>query len=224
MDELLARRRAADAAVELLPDSGIVGLGTGATTALFIEGVAHAIAQGKRLSGVATSVQSRNQALSLGIPMLDDVGPWEIALCVDGADEVSDELDLIKGGGGAHLREKIVNAASRVNVIIVDELKLSQRLGQRWPVPVEVATFGHVTTARHLAKWGEPVLRAKNGGPCLTDGGNYIYDVRTGVIDDPARLERELKMIPGVMETGLFVRRVDVLLVGSAAGVLRVDR
>jgi ribose 5-phosphate isomerase A len=223
-DVLSARRRAAHAALELLPDSGVIGLGTGATTALFIEGVAQAIASGKRLTGVATSVQSRDQAQSLGIPMLNDEGPWDIAVCVDGADEVSDDLNLIKGGGGSHLREKIVNAASRVNVIIVDELKLSRRLGERWAVPVEVATFGHAATARHLEHWGQPVLRMKNGGPWVTDGGNLIYDVHAGVIEDPARLEQELMGIPGVMETGLFVNRANVVLIGASEGVRRRDR
>jgi ribose 5-phosphate isomerase A len=223
MDTLLARCRAAQAAVELLPESGVIGLGTGATTALFIEAVARAIADGKQLVGVATSVQSRHQAASLGIPMLDDDGPWDIALCVDGADEVSDNLDLIKGGGGSHLREKIVNASSRVNVIIVDEMKLSHRLGERWPVPVEVAKFGHAATAGRLEQWGKPVLRMKNGGPWITDGGNYIYDVHVGVIDDPGHLEQSLSTIPGVMETGLFVNRAQILLVGTADGVRRKD-
>lgn len=223
-DVLSARRQAAQAALELLPDSGVIGLGTGATTALFIEGVARAVASGRRLTGVATSVQSRTQAESLGIPMLDDEGPWQIAVCVDGADEVSNDLDLIKGGGGSHLREKIVNAASRINIIIVDEKKLSRHLGERWAVPVEVATFGHAATARHLERWGKPVLRMKNGGPWITDGGNFIYDVHAGVIDDPARLETELMCIPGVMETGLFVKRADVVLVGTAAGVCRKQR
>ncbi len=224
MDVLSARRRAAQVALELLPAAGVVGLGTGATTALFIEEVARAVASGRQLKGVATSVQSRNQATSLGIPVLDDDGPWDIAVCVDGADEVSDDLNLIKGGGGSHLREKIVNAASRVNVIIVDELKLSRRLGERRALPVEVATFGHASTARHLEHWGKPQLRMKGERPWVTDGGNLIYDVQTGIIEDPARLEQELLGVPGVVETGLFINRTQVLLVGTNDGVRRKER
>lgn len=224
MDIQSAWRRAAQAAVDLLPDTGVIGLGTGRTTSLFIEGVARAIAEGKKLTGVATSIQSRNQAASLGIPMLEDVGPWDIALCVDGADEVDENLNLIKGGGGSHLREKIVNASTRINVIIVDEQKLSKRLGERWPVPVEVAPFGHASTARHLEQWGKPVLRMKNGSPWITDGGNLIYDVHVGVIENPAELEHSLSIMPGVMETGLFVNRAQIVLVGTANGVVRKDR
>ena len=225
MDVLAARKRAAAAALELLPDVGIIGLGTGATASLFIEGVAQALASGKKkLTGVATSEHSRQFAASLGIPLHDDDGPWDITMCVDGADEVSEALDLIKGGGGAHLREKIVNASSRFNVILVDEAKLSRRLGQRWVVPVEVAKFGHAATAGHLAKWGKVSRRLKQGEPWITDSGNFIYDVNAGIIEDPRSLEQTLTLIPGVVETGLFVGRADLLLVGTADGVRRIQR
>lgn len=224
MDVIAARRRAAQSALELLPDVGIIGLGSGGTAALFIEGVAVALKQGKRLTGVATSLQSREQAESLGIHVLPDVGPWNIDICVDGADEVSDQLDLIKGGGGCHMREKIVNASSRYNVIVVDEAKLSQRLGQRRLLPVEVAPFGQASTALHLAQWGEVTLRMKGEKPWITDGGNLIYDLNVGVIDSPAHLEQSLSVIPGVVATGLFVKRADLLIIGTADGVRRVER
>ena len=222
-DLLAARRRAAQAALELLPDVGIIGLGSGATASLFIEGVAQALASGqKKLTGVATSEHSRQFATSLGIPLHQDDGPWDIAICVDGADEVTDGLDLIKGGGGCHMREKIVNAASRFNVIVVDEAKLSRRLGQRWVVPVEVTKFGHAATAVHLAKWGKVSQRWKQGEPWITDSGNFIYDVNAGIIEDPGFLEQTLTLIPGVVETGLFVGRTDLLLIGTADGVRRI--
>jgi ribose 5-phosphate isomerase A len=164
------------------------------------------------------------QALALGIPLLDDAGPWAIDVNVDGADEVSDLLDLIKGGGAAQTREKIVNYASVKNVIIVDASKLSARLGEKWPIPIEVLAFAHPMTATHLARLGAAKLRLRDGEPVRTDAGNVIYDVRVAPIDDPGELDRKLHAIPGVVETGLFVGRCDVLLVAETSGVRRVPR
>jgi ribose 5-phosphate isomerase A len=214
-----AKRAAALAALAELPPSGTIGLGTGSTTRLFIDALGELVAQGRRYTGVPTSDASRTQAAALGIPLLSDDGPWDIDVTVDGADEVSPALDLIKGGGGAHTREKIVNAASRRNVIIVDESKLSPQLGTRWRLPIEVLAFAHAETARHLAAFGAPVLRAQR-----TDAGNVIYDLACGPIVDPASLDAALHMVPGVVETGLFVRRADVVLVARAGGVERLTR
>src|ERR1700679_2468082 len=136
-----AKLLAARAAVEELPEKGIVGLGTGSTARLFIDEVGALVRAGRALVGVPTSEASRKQAHALGIPLLDDEGPWAIDVTVDGADEVDPKLSLIKGGGGAHLREKIVNFASKRNVIVVDETKLSNVLGEKWSVPVEVVRF-----------------------------------------------------------------------------------
>ncbi|NLE88169.1 MAG: ribose-5-phosphate isomerase RpiA [Myxococcales bacterium] len=219
-----AKRAAARAALAYLPESGLVGLGTGSTAKHFIDGVAELVRSGRSLVGVPTSEQSRAQAESLGIPLASPEGPWEIELCVDGADEVSDALDLIKGGGGAQTREKIVNAASRLNVIVVDESKLSSQLGSRWPVPVEVLAFGHRATARALSRWGEARLRLRDGAPWLTDAGNYLYDVHVGTIETPSRLDSEIRAIPGVVETGLFCARADVVLVATASGVRELRR
>jgi ribose 5-phosphate isomerase A len=219
MDANEAKRRAARAALDMLPEAGVIGLGSGSTAKLFIDGVGELVAQGRKLVGVATSEQSRAQAAALGIPLLPDAGPWQIDLCVDGADEVSSELDLIKGGGGCQTREKIVNFASRKNVIIVDDSKLSQRLGERWPVPIEVLVFGEHSTVAALARFGEVTLRLKDGAPWRTDANNVIYDVAAGPIDAPDRLDRELCAIPGVVETGLFCDRADVVLVAGPAGI-----
>jgi ribose 5-phosphate isomerase A len=133
-----AKRAAARAALDELPEEGVVGLGSGSTSKLFIDEVGALVKAGRRLSGVPTSEASRAQAKALGIPLLADDGPWTIDVTVDGADEVSEALDLIKGGGAAHTREKIVNRASKRNVIIVDASKLSARLGEKWSVPTEV--------------------------------------------------------------------------------------
>lgn len=223
MDPETRKREAAEAALELLPESGVIGLGTGSTAKLFIEGVGRLVKQGRRFSGVPTSEQSRAQASALGIPLLDEDGPWDIDVCVDGADEVSDALDLIKGGGGCQLREKIVNQAARKNVIIVDESKLSTQLGERWPVPLEILAFAHRAIAKSAEAFGEVVLRMKDGEPWRTDSGNYIYDLKAGRIADPAQLERALLALPGVVETGLFVGRADVVLIAGSAGVQRRD-
>jgi ribose 5-phosphate isomerase A len=224
MDSNSPKRRAALKALEYLPSEGIVGLGTGSTAAFFIEGVAEAIRSGKRLQCVVTSEQSRVQAIRLNIPLLDNIGPWDIDVCVDGADEISDDLDLIKGGGGCHLREKIVNQSSRYNVIIADESKLSPKLGQRASVPVEVVVFGHVATGRLLREFGRVSIRAENGVPWQTDSGNFIYDVKVGEIADPGRLDQDFHRIPGVVETGLFVGRTDLLIVGSESGTRCVKK
>jgi ribose 5-phosphate isomerase A len=207
-----------------LPEHGVVGLGSGSTSKLFIDEVGALVKAGRALTGVPTSEGSRAQAVALGIPLEADDGPWSIAVTVDGADEVDARLNLIKGGGAAHTREKIVNYASKRNVIIVDGSKLSQRLGEKWPVPIEVLSFAHPVTATHLAKFGEPVLRVKNGAVVRTDSGNVIYDVKTGPIDDPAALDRALRAVPGVVETGLFVGRCDVLIVADPNGVRRLTR
>lgn len=219
-----AKRRAAAAALELLPESGVIGLGTGSTAKLFIEGVGRLVAAGRKLVGVPTSLQSARQAESLGIPLLDATGPWEIEVTVDGADEVSAALDLIKGGGACHAREKIVAAASKRNVIVVDESKLSERLGQRWAVPVEVLEFGHAATAALLRRFGTPVLRVKDGTVVRTDANNLIYDLTAGVIEDPAGLEAALANVPGVVESGLFVGRASTVLVAGESSVRRLDR
>jgi ribose 5-phosphate isomerase A len=219
-----AKQIAARAALALLPEAGVIGLGSGSTARIFIDGVGELVRRGRKLVGVPTSEESRSQAQSLGIALLSDEGPWEIDVCVDGADEVSAELDLIKGGGGCHAREKIVNHAARLNVIIVDESKLSERLGERWPVPVEVLPFGHRATASALGRWGTVELRCKNGQPWLTDAKNYIYDVRVGPIGDPSGLERELCALPGVVDTGLFVARADRVIVAGKAGIRELGR
>ncbi|HEY5925593.1 MAG TPA: ribose-5-phosphate isomerase RpiA [Kofleriaceae bacterium] len=216
-----AKRAAARAALDELPDEGIIGLGTGSTARYFIEALSELILLGKRYVGVPTSSASRKQARELGVPLLDDDGPWDIAVCVDGADEVDPELDVIKGRGGAHAREKIVNCAARKNVVLVDISKLSLRLGERAAVPVEVLAFAHATTAHHLTAFGDASLRVRDGVPVATDDGNLIYDLACGPIAEPDLLDHAIRSIPGVVETGLFIARVDVVLVASEFGVER---
>jgi ribose 5-phosphate isomerase A len=219
-----AKGRAARAVLELLPERGVLGLGSGSTARLFIQEVGRLVAAGRELRGVPTGEASRALAASLGIPLLGDDEPWSIDMCVDGADEVSDSLDLIKGGGGCQTREKIVNDASRYNVIVVDESKLSHRLGEKWGVPVEVLEFGIQNTRRRLEQWGSVTLREREGRPYVTDSGHRILDVRTGPIENPSALDRALRDIPGVVETGLFLARADVVVVAGGADVRRLSR
>ena len=228
MEQDDAKRAAARAALDELPEHGIIGLGSGSTVKLFVEEVAALVRAGRRLVGVPTSEATRAQASSLGIELLSDDGPWTIAVTVDGADEVDPSLDLIKGGGAAHLREKIVNYASARNVIIVDDSKLSKRLGEKWPVPIEVIPFAHLATARLLERFGRPALRTRGGvglpHAVRTDAGNLVYDLHCGPIADVAALQSELHGCPGVVEVGLFVRRADVVIVADTKGVRRLRR
>ncbi len=219
-----AKREAARAALDLLPERGIVGLGSGSTAELFIEAVAELVAAGRDLRGVPTSEASRRKAAELGIPLLPDTGPWSIDVCVDGADEVSEALDLIKGGGGRHSREKIVNHAARTNVIVVDDSKLSRRLGEKWAVPVEVLCFGVLSTWKWLERHGTVTQREHSGRPFVTDAGNFILDVRAGAITEPSVLDGQLRSIPGVVDTGLFIARADVVVVAGARGVSQLRR
>jgi len=218
------KRKAALAALDEVPRTGVIGLGSGSTARLFVEELSVRVRAGLAVRGVATSEATRFHAASLGIPLLPDDGPWTIDVNVDGADEVSSELDLIKGGGGAHARQKIVNYASTRNVIVVDATKMSRRLGERRQVPVEVLPFAHATTRDHLAAFGRPRLRLNGSTPFRTDAGNLIYDLETGPIEAAARLNARLHAIPGVVEAGLFVGRADVVIVADAAGVLRLTR
>jgi ribose 5-phosphate isomerase A len=215
------KRQAAHAALDELPPDGVIGIGTGSTARLFIAALGERVAAGRRYTCVPTSEASRIQAEQLGIPLLSDDGPWDIAVTVDGADEVDDALDLIKGGGGAHTREKIVNFSSRRNVIMVDASKLSRRIGEKWAVPVEVLPFAHLATCAHLARLGAPTLRLRGGAPLRTDAGNLIYDVACGPIADPRALDAALHATPGVVETGLFLGRADVVLIAGSTGVER---
>ena len=219
-----AKRKVAEAALQYLPEAGVVGLGSGSTAKLFIDGVGRLVAEGRDLKGVPTSEASRTQALALGIELLPDDGPWQIDVCVDGADEVSASLDLIKGGGGCHTREKIVNQSATKNIIVVDESKISERLGEKWAIPLEVINFAHKATVAQLERFGTVTLRERGGQPWMTDSGNYIYDLAAGVLQDPEKLDKTLLQIPGVVDTGLFVGRADIVLIAGQGQIRELRR
>ena len=204
----------------------IVGLGSGTTATLAVDAIGERVRAGLEIIGVPTSERTAEQARRLEIP-LTTLGEYpQIDVTIDGADEVElGTLNLIKGGGGNHLREKIVaNASSRL-VIAVDESKVVSHLGDRAKVPVEVAQFGWQATARELAQLKAiPTLRqSADGQPFVTDGGNYILDCAFGPIESANALQRELDSVVGVIEHGLFIGLTSLVLVGTARGVKRLE-
>jgi ribose 5-phosphate isomerase A len=210
-----SKRRAAERAIEFVREGQVVGLGTGSTTIFAINLLGQMVQQGLRITGVATSKATERLAAELGIPLssLNDVEAIDIT--IDGADEVDPGFNMIKGGGGALTREKLVAIASRRRVIIVDETKLVERLGRTRSLPVEVLPFAWRMSARLLTGLGcKPVIRERDGEAFETDNGNYILDSDFGEIADPAGLERAVKQVPGVVESGLFVGIADVIIVG----------
>jgi ribose 5-phosphate isomerase A len=221
------KRAAACAAVDLVTDGMIVGIGTGSTATFAIHELAERMRAGLSLLGIPSSDRSAALATSLGIPLTTFADHPQIDLTIDGADEVErGTLNLIKGHGGALLHEKIVAAASRRRAIIVDGTKLVDRLGEHSPVPVEVVTFGYEATRSRLEALGATVaLRCTpEGKPFCTDSGNRILDCQFGLIADPATLEERIRRIVGVVECGLFVGLADLVFIGDAAGVTRLER
>lgn len=219
------KKMAAEAAVSRVRDGMVLGLGTGSTTRFAIERLGAMVAEGLDVAGVPTSEATAEQAKSFGITLTTLEDHPELDLTIDGADEVDPVLNLIKGMGGALFREKLVALASREIVVIVDESKLVETLGQRTPVPVEVLPFGWRQTSLRLADLGcEPSLREAQGRRYLTDNSNYILDCSFPPIDEPHGLERRIKQIPGVLENGLFVGIADLVLVGQAGGVKEMRR
>ena len=219
-----AKRAAGRAAADLVPTDCVIGLGTGSTVVFVLERLAERAAAGLRIRGVPTSDDTDRRARALGLPLasLDDVD--RLRLTIDGADEIDPHGNMIKGGGGALLREKIVAAASDEMIVVVSDNKCVERLGA-FRVPVEVLAFGHRQVAAAIARLhGKTELRRRASEVFVTDSGNWIFDCDFGHIDDPARLERELDAIPGVVESGLFVGMAGRVLVGDRQGNFTVRR
>lgn len=217
------KQRAAEAAMQFIQSGMKVGLGTGSTADYFLVALAGALHAGRvrDIRGVPTSVQSERRAGELGIPLGTLAECPELDVTIDGADEVAPNLDLIKGLGGALVREKIVAQNSRKLIIIADAHKRVRKLGTRSPLPVEVTRFAHEAHAGFLRRLGaEPVLRRVDGELFITDNGNVIYDCRFAEgIADPGALEQALQGRAGVVGTGLFLSMASVALVGDDSGV-----
>ena len=221
------KRAAGEAAAAMVQPNMTVGLGTGSTAAWFVRALGERVRYGLPVRGVPTSNATANLARELNVPLveLDEAG--EIDLTVDGADEIGPGLALIKGGGGALLREKLVWRASKRCVVISDASKRVSRLGA-FPLPVEVVRFGHGTTAKRIATVlggadyvARPQLRLKEGAPVVTDAGNLIYDLPCRSIADPQALASALKAITGVVEHGLFLGLADEAIIASDQGLAR---
>jgi len=220
-----AKRRAGEHAAALVTDGDTVGLGTGSTAAHAIRALGRAVDDGLDVRGVATSYASRDLAREVGIPLvgLDAVETLDIA--IDGADQVSDDLALIKGGGAAHAREKIVDAAAERFVVVADPTKETPELDRS--VPVELLPDARATVERAVRELdGTPMLRAAEGkdGPVVTDNGNLVLDCAFGTISNPGALATDLATIPGVVAHGLFVGLADEVHVGTDDGVTVRER
>ncbi len=224
-----AKRNAALEAVKHVQDHSVIGLGSGTTIAYAIEAIgARVKTEHMNLKGIPTSYQAFELAVEHGIPLTTMEEHPEIDLTIDGADQVDPNLNLIKGMGAALMREKIVASASEFNIIVADQSKKVKVLGEKMhPVPIEVLPFAAAYVKRRIASiGGSAVFRNAKGklGPLITDNGNMILDAVFGEISDPTVLGVKLKMIPGVLETGLFIGMADVVYFGTSSSVEKLER
>ncbi|MGC8608655.1 MAG: ribose-5-phosphate isomerase RpiA [Thermoplasmata archaeon] len=208
------KEMAAKFAVKFIKNGMFIGLGTGSTTKYFIRELALAVKSGLKIKAVASSEESSRYGKSLGIDIIDDI-PQKIDLTVDGADEVDKYGNLIKGGGGALLREKILAYNSREMYVIIDSSKKKETLGS-FPLPIEIAKFAYEATLRNIeSRGGKCQIRKGKDGMFITDNGNYIVDCNFGKIEDPEGLERSIKTIPGVVEVGIFHALASKVIMGG---------
>jgi ribose 5-phosphate isomerase A len=228
MDKARFKKEAAERAVEFIESGMVVGLGHGSTAAYALHRIADLIQLGELsdLTGVPCSLEVKSEAQRLQIPLTTLEDQPVIDLTIDGADEIDPDLNLIKGGGGALLREKIVAQASRREIIIADESKLSPSLGTLWPVPVEVIPFGWQSQAQFIESLGADVVLRQTDGktPFRTDHNNLVLDCHFGPIADPIGLARQLQERAGIVEHGLFLGLATDVIVASAEGIRHLTR
>ncbi|USK62051.1 ribose-5-phosphate isomerase RpiA [Peribacillus asahii] len=199
-------------AAEFVKDGMVVGIGTGSTVFYTIQKLGQLVKEGLSIKGIPTSVQTEELAKELGIPLTSFSEIESIDIAIDGADEVNSELELIKGGGGALLREKIIARAAKTFIVVADSSKRVEKLGA-FRLPVEVIPFGYEMTEKHIRAIGlVPEIRLNRENPFITENGNYIFDCEISEHVQPERLERMLNMIPGVVENGLFVGMTDLVI------------
>lgn len=218
------KQRSAEAACEYVKDGMIVGLGTGSTAEFAVKKIGELVRNGLSIRGIPTSDSTKILAESEGIPLIDFSETMFIDLTIDGADEIDANLNMIKGGGAALLREKIVASASREEIIIVSVSKLVQQLGA-FPLPVEVIPFGWQVVFNQLESLqGNPELRLKQGQQSVTDQGNFIVDCHFRKIENPEQLEQHLNMIPGVVENGLFINLCTRMIMADGENIIIKNR
>ena len=198
----------------------VVGLGTGSTAKHLVMALGERVKAGMNLRGVPTSQETATLAEQYGITLIDADHQWDVDVALDGADQVDPSFNLIKGGGGALLKEKIVAASAKQFIVMIDHTKRVPVLGGSFPLPVEVIPFGWRCTARQIESLTKSpvVLRERQGAPFKTEAGNLILDVQIAAVDQPRELETALNAIPGVVESGLFVGQTDILIVGTPNG------
>ncbi|PYT08558.1 MAG: ribose 5-phosphate isomerase A [Acidobacteria bacterium] len=214
-DQDKAKELAAQRALEVVQSGQVIGLGTGSTAKFAIQGLGRLVREGLSIKGVPTSIATERMARELGIPLVDLNEAGVIDITLDGADEVDPDFNMIKGGGGALTREKLVAQASKKRIMLVDESKLVAVLGQSRPLPVEVLPFAWTLSARMLSDLHcVPTLRKQGEKAFVTDNGNYVLDCEFGPIEDAAALERNIKLLPGVIECGLFIGIANTLIIG----------
>lgn len=221
------KQQAAERAVEFIESGMVVGLGSGSTAILAVRGIGQRLANGqlRDIRGIPTSVVTETEARQLGIPLVTLEECPVIDVTIDGADEVDPQFNLIKGGGGALLREKIVAQASKREVIIVDESKLVEKLGAKWAVPVEVISFGWHSQYDYLVSLGARVTLRRSGDAVFkTDHGNLILDCQFGLINDPVSLGAQIKSRAGIVEHGLFLGLATDVIVASQQGIRVLNR
>ena len=226
MDREELKKLAAEKAVEEVEDGMIVGLGTGSTMKYTLKKLGKLVRNGLKIQGIATSVNTKRIAQEEGIPLTTIDKHPEIDITIDGADEVDSSLNLIKGGGGALTREKIIAYNSKKVVIIIDDSKIVKALGIDFPLPVEVIKFGWTSTKKALESFGCGVALREiiQGEPFITDNGNYILDCEFEYILEPEQLEKDINNIPGVVENGLFINLTHQVIVGGKQGIITLDK
>lgn len=222
----IAKKAAGQAAAQFIQDGMLIGLGTGSTTAYFIEALGQRCLEGLRISAVASSIRSTQQAQQVGIPLYDNQLISHLDLTIDGADEIDPYKNMIKGGGGALLREKLLAYSSKEMIVLVDDTKLVKHLGT-FPLPIEIASFAYQTTLKRLEAHGyQGALRLNPDKKTiyLTDNGNYIFDIQsTTPILDPQTEHKRLKEITGVIETGLFFHVAARMVIGYPDGFVKIQ-
>ena len=213
------KQAAAEKAIEFVGNDMIIGLGSGSTAAFFTKKLGEEVKRGLKVRSISTSNATTNLALSLNIPLLSIDEVNEIDLTVDGADEIDPEFNGIKGGGGALLFEKIVASISRKIIWVVDSSKLVKKLG-KFPLPIEIVSFGYKHTLERLKDVGfNPSIRMKDGKISFSDGNNLIVDLNLKEIDNPVEVEKKIKALNGVIETGLFINTPEKVIVAEGSNV-----